>query len=248
MSDFLIVIPAYREIRRLPPFLAELISALGHAPFTTEIAVVDDGSDAEEQKALLAAIKTGTFHQCTVTAPLLMPVNQGKGGAILTGWRRAGESDWVAFVDADGSIPASEVLRVLSLAMEEKQQGKSPCLFSSRMLMLGRTVKRRFFRHLSGRIFATIVSNLLQTHIYDSQCGFKVVPRQWFLRIDSTLQGSGLCFDLELLLALRHVGATIIEVPIDWEDKPGGSVGILHNGLPMLWQAWRLSRRLRTTG
>jgi hypothetical protein len=246
MSDFLLVIPAFREHLRLPPFLTELVSTLSGAPFTTEIQIVDDGSPPAEQQALLLAVATGRFNQCTVPPPACLPANHGKGETILIGWRRAGDSSWLAFVDADGSIPASEVLRVFSLALEERAQAKNSCFFASRILMLGRTVKRRFLRHLCGRVFATVVANLFKTHVYDSQCGLKVLPRAWFLRVNPLLQGAGLCFDIELLVALQHSGASIIEVPIDWEDKPGGSVSVLTSGLPMLWGAWLLSRRSRT--
>ena len=58
--------------------------------------------------------------------PLLVQNNQGKGGAIYSGWDTASldEFRWVAFVDADGAITPEETLRFLNLATEENEQKK----------------------------------------------------------------------------------------------------------------------------
>ena len=43
-----------------------------------------------------------------------LPANSGKGAAVYSGWDLDYESEWLGLLDADGSIPPCEVLRLLS--------------------------------------------------------------------------------------------------------------------------------------
>ncbi len=240
-TDFLLAIPAYREQHRLPPFLRDLQDRLATAPYTTRIIIVDDGSPETERQLLLQSIHSSRCGNCEVAAPILFPHNQGKGAAILTGWRQGGDARWVAFADADGATPAYEIVRLFDFVFS--QPDNLQCVWASRIRMLGRTVKRKLTRHLSGRVFATLASTLLLGNVYDTQCGFKILPVQWFRKIDPELRESGLCFDIELLLALHFSGARVIEMPVDWEDIAGGQVSLWRDSFKMLKQLWTLYLR-----
>jgi len=219
MSSSLVrlVIPAYNEGRRLPNCLPRLCEALSKAPLHWQITVVDDGSREEDSRKMQECVRLcGSqvrFHR--------LPVNLGKGAAVYSGWDLDGESEWLGFVDADGSIPPREVVRLLSrLGSEDGPDA----FFSSRCKILGRTVERSWFRHLGGRLFATFVSVATGIPVYDSQCGFKLVRRECYEAVRSALREKRFAFDVELLVALRASGATVIEVPIDWSDVPGSKV------------------------
>jgi glycosyltransferase involved in cell wall biosynthesis len=242
MVDFLLVIPAYREHLRLPPYLQELVKALSQERFSTKILIVDDGSPRGEQEQLNESVLRGCFGNCEVSDPIFLARNEGKGEAILAGWKSGAMARWVAFVDADGAIPAGEVVRIFAEAYE-LPDNKLACLFATRIKMLGKRIERRFIRHLIGRIFATIVGNFIASDVYDSQCGFKLVPAEYFRQIADKLQGRGFCFDIELLLALRGINAKLIEVPIDWENKQGSKVNLLKDGVKMLLQIYLIKSR-----
>jgi glycosyltransferase involved in cell wall biosynthesis len=231
-EDVLLVVPAWREFHRLPPYLKELMSALSGARFPSRILVVDDGSPPDEQQRLLGAMTPGTFGACTILEPLLSNVNHGKGYSIRQGWRSGGSAGWYAFVDADGAIPASEVFRLLDLATSATK--RATCLWGSRVRMLGRHTDRKLSRFLLGRIFANLVSYFIELPVYDTQCGFKIVPGIFYQKIAGLLQEERFCFDIELLLALHHGGAPIEECPIDWRDVPGGHVDAFRDGFAML--------------
>jgi dolichyl-phosphate beta-glucosyltransferase len=231
--QFLLVIPAYCERWRLPPYLAQLIPALAAAEFSSALLVVDDGSPAEEQLAVRQTVRPGRTGNCEVLPPLLLAENRGKGAAILAGWR------------SDGAGPAAEVARVLAMIAGGGTAGAETCWWAARTGAAGHEVRRRPLRWLLGRLFAALVRLLLDRKIRDSQCGFKVVPGQWFRRVDGRLAERGFCFDLELLLALRDQGARVVEVPIDWRDQAGGSIRPLRDGWSMLRGVFRLRRKFR---
>jgi dolichyl-phosphate beta-glucosyltransferase len=242
-AEFLLVIPAFRESKRLPAFFKSLVSELDGAPFTASLLVVDDGSGPEEQaflKQLLEEMRPGTRLSLEL---LLLPENLGKGGAIRVAWNGAPnrQYEWIGFVDADGAVPASEVSRVLSLVVEQRGNGAS--YFASRVRMLGRAIRRNPVRHLAGRVFASIVGTFIDSEVYDSQCGFKVIRSPDYHLIADRLHESGFCFDVELLAALRAVGAKVIEIPIDWADVSGSKLHFMRDAWRMLLAVGRIIHR-----
>jgi glycosyltransferase involved in cell wall biosynthesis len=80
------VIPAYNEEKTI----ANVVSVLQSSPCIDEIIVVSDGSTDNT-----AAIAAG-LGACVV----ILPENQGKGGAMLAGVKQT-DADFIMFVDAD---------------------------------------------------------------------------------------------------------------------------------------------------
>jgi dolichyl-phosphate beta-glucosyltransferase len=230
-----LVIPAYNEGRRLPNYLPRLCEALVATSHSWRITVVDDGSRESESAQMLACVqRTGSrvgFHR--------LPVNQGKGAAVYSAWNLDGESEWLALLDADGSIPPYEVVRVLGILSPDGPDA----FFCSRCKILGRTVQRSWLRHVGGRIFATFVSTITGIPVYDSQCGFKVVRRKCYEAIKGRLHEKRFAFDVELLVALIGAGARVIEYPIDWFDVPGSKVHFVRDTLHMFAAIVRLRIR-----
>ena len=168
-----------------------------------------------------------------------LSVNQGKGAAIYSAWNLDFESEWLALLDADGSIPPYEVVRVLGILSPDGPDA----FFCSRCKILGRTVQRSWIRHVGGRLFATFVSTVTGIPVYDSQCGFKLVRRKCYETVKGRLHEKRFAFDVELLVALTEAGATVIEYPIDWFDVPGSKVHFLRDTVHMLAAIVRLRFR-----
>ncbi len=221
-----LVVPCYRESGRIGSFLPEVcreLQPLGNV----RVLVVDDGSDADEARRMNEIVENlRVTHDCLL--PLMsLPENIGKGGAVYVGWDAAGDSKWLAFVDADGSCSASEVSRLMQM------RTGGTAFFASRVKMLGRRVERLFKRHLFGRVYATLVSELLDIPVYDSQCGLKLVPAAAYRKVKPVLTVKGFAFDAQLLLALLHSGCEVKEVPIDWHETPGGKISLVRDSLKM---------------
>ena len=244
MSRFLLVIPAFEESARLPAFLENLASDLEAGSFSASILVVDDGSGPEERDAVARAVTDLATRHPSILPPLLLPKNQGKGGAILAGWSAGHTASWFGFVDADGATPAREVARVLRLVCESGSPAE--CFFASRIRLLGRMVERKASRHLLGRVYATLVGCLIHPGVYDSQCGFKILSARAFAAIRDTISERRFAFDVDLIAALIDAGMTIEEVPIDWKDIPGSKVSFVKDTVKMFVSLLRIRAKRNT--
>lgn len=230
MSRVHLVVPCYRESSRIGSFLPELCDRMQELG-NVDVMVVEDGSGKEEQEKMSELMNSWRVQYSCLREPLMLDRNLGKGGAVYAGWAQATGADLLAFVDADGASPPREVVRLIELARSTDYAGHA--LFASRVKMLGRQVRRLLKRHLLGRIYATLVSEILNIPVYDSQCGLKIVPTAAFQRIAAALQIKGFAFDVELLVALRDTGCQIVEVPTDWYEIPGGKVRLIHDAVLM---------------
>jgi glycosyltransferase involved in cell wall biosynthesis len=239
MHSVHLVVPCYRESARIGGFLPDLcreMTALGGV----QVQVVEDGSAPEEAAAMQALVENLRASFPCLLPVKLLPKNLGKGGAVYAGWADADRARWLAFVDADGSCSAAEVARLL--AMRALGEATPKALFASRVKMLGRRVDL-LKRHLLGRVYATLVSELLCVPVYDSQCGLKLVPRAAYEKIAPRLKVMGFAFDVELMVALLDSGCQIEEVPIDWQEMPGGKVRLLRDSWRMARDVWQIRAR-----
>ena len=240
-----LVVPAFRESRRLPALLEALVeeSTAAESP-ALELVVVDDGSGSEEcereraaVEAAAAALAARGRHRARFVAA---PANRGKGAAIRLGWEQAyPASAWLGFLDADGAVSAREAWRLVR--MLPRVEGEVDVLAGTRMLMAGRSIHRSLLRHLQGRVFATLVEQLFRLGFYDTQCGVKLFRASLLRPLLPRLREERWLLDVEVLAFLQREGARMREEPIDWAD-PGGSK--LVPGLDALRMAAGL-RRIR---
>lgn len=226
-----IVIPAYNEALRLPSYLSEVIQFTRSLPNPVEIIVVDDGSTDG----------TGNYVRSLMTATpnlqlLVMPNNAGKGAAVRRGVLAA-QGEYVLFTDADGSTPIGETVKLLTAAYE----GGDVVIASRR---LGESIEHRsLFRGLLGSVFYRLTNLMAIPGIADTQCGFKLFPRESARQLFSSLREDGWAFDVEMLYLAQKLGMTIVEVPVHWTAVKGSKIDPLHDALRMLGALMRIRKR-----
>lgn len=217
----LLAIPCFRESRRLPAFLSDLMMRLGQSGLNVDVQVVDDGSGPVEYGKLTAIL--GGYGKSDKVLPVIgLSPHKGKGAAIRAAWDSAGEHyDWLGFVDADGAVPAAEVVRLLDYVINRAPE--SDVIVGSRMVCgdTGCVVRRVWHRKMIGMLFAKAVRCRLHLPVRDTQCGFKVVRSQAYAAVQTGLKVDGLGMDLELLSALVRAGYRITEKGVDWMERPG---------------------------
>ena len=102
--QYSVVIPAFNESRRLPPYLEEVVGFFEGRGEPWECVVVDDGSTDGTTDVVRAVAA-----RCpAVRALVLPPPNRGKGGAVRAGMLSA-VGRFRLFTDADGATPIGEL-------------------------------------------------------------------------------------------------------------------------------------------
>ena len=233
-----LILPAYNEAARLPPFLATVHAYLDGLGQTYELIVVDDGSrdtlaDELERQAL-------AWPQLRV---LRHPQNQGKGAAVRTGVL-ASRGELLLFADADGATPIEEHARLAAAI----GAGADVAIGSRRLPGPGVRRERRLFRGLAGALFAVIARLVLGLPVSDTQCGFKMFCGEAGRRLFSITRENRFLFDLELLAAARRLGYRTVEVPINWREIPFGQLHPLRELPRIVSGLWRLRSQRRKAG
>jgi glycosyltransferase involved in cell wall biosynthesis len=165
--ELALVVPCYNEAARLQPeaFLQFLPTHPG-----VLLVLVDDGSSdgtgevIERIRALAPEAVTALGHQ----------TRRGKAEAVRTGILAGLErhAALVGFFDADLSTPLSAIDDFLAVL---RQRPAVEFVLGSRVMLMGRDIKRKAIRHYLGRVFATAVSHALDLPVYDTQCGAKIL-------------------------------------------------------------------------
>ena len=233
-----VVIPAYNEQQRLPPYLAAICEHFDHElAGCYEVIVVDDGSS----DGLVDDLKRGADHfpQLRVVSH---PENRGKGAAVRTGVLEA-SGRFVLFADADGATPIEEESRLRS----RLQCGADIAIGSRQVAGVGVRQNRHPLRRLIGKAFAAMAKWMFGLSVRDTQCGFKMFRRQVAAELFPQLREEGYYLDLELLILADRCGYRIEEVPINWADQPGSRMSFARELGPMIG-AFRRLRRLKRNG
>jgi hypothetical protein len=144
----------------------------------------------------------------------------------------AGNPAAVGFFDADLSTPLAAIDDFLAVL---RTRPEVEFVLGSRVLLMGRDVKRKAWRHYFGRLFATAASLTLDLPVYDTQCGAKI------LRLNDatgTLFAnpfrSRWIFDVELIARYLQLPVApgeparrdrLYELVLPaWHDKPGSKL------------------------
>lgn len=230
-----LVLPAYNEASRLPPYLGTVRTYLdGRYDHQYEVIVVDDGS----QDDLI-----GLLERSAVDWPQLRWIrharNQGKGAAVRTGILAA-QGELLLFADADGATSIEEESRLADAI----HAGADLAIGSRLMPGNGEKRARSWARGLAGNLFAAVAGRLLRLSVRDTQCGFKIFRADAGQRLFSVIHESRYLFDLELLATAERFGYRIVEVPISWREVPGGHLHLVRDLPSVVVGLWRLYWRL----
>jgi glycosyltransferase involved in cell wall biosynthesis len=204
-----IVVPAYNEEERIGNFLDSLVNAV---PNSTEIIVVCDGDDHTPEKVRSVGGRVRL---------LQFGSRLGKGGAILEGFKVA-KGETIGFVDADGSISASEAVRLALMTSEQE-----PCVIGSRWVKGSYIVRQEpFLNVIAGRAFHFLTFLILGLGVKDTQCGVKFFHHFTLKSIIKKVTVNGRMIDVALLYQVKLLKSRIIEVGIQWEHKDGTKLRI----------------------
>ena len=225
MSDtaiFLALIPAYNESQHVAAVLQQ-------AQRFMPALVVDDGSTDDTASK---AETTGAF-------VLRQVPNQGKGAALMRGFRWAIDQGYEAVVmlDADGQHDPDEIPRFIQAYQSEKADliiGQRQFKYMPRL--------RRTTNTLGTRLFSWAVGQ----PIPDNQSGYRLLSRRM---IEATLDSRETSFEFEVEMIVRCVqkGYRLTWVPIKtiYGDEKSHIRPLRHayHFLRMVWQTRQAIRK-----
>jgi glycosyltransferase involved in cell wall biosynthesis len=233
-----LVIPAYNEAGRIEPTLKDLMFTLeNNLKFNTkyELFIVMDGCTDGTPERVRAIIKG--HHGVSA---IVLPYRLGKGGAIMEAVKHA-KGDLIAFVDADGAIPSSELIRLIELTVQDHADLVLGSRYAKNSVL---PIRRSFSRSFFSRAFNVLLGLLFWRihNIRDTQCGVKVFTKKLIDTVIEDLIISDFAFDVNLIYSAIQHGFKVKEVGITWIEKSGSKMsdGFYKQSLLMAFSLLRL--------
>ena len=192
-----LVIPCYNEERRLnKQAFKDFLESQDQVDFL----FVNDGSHDQTLSVLKQLEKELGQRFMVIDGEK----NRGKAEAVRFGFNHLSESqlyEYIGFWDADLATPLQESLDFL----EHMNKGNLNAVTGARILRLGTEVKRKWYRHYLGRVFATCASLALDLSVYDTQCGSKIFRRSLIPQLFGSPFISKWLFDIELFFQTQKL-------------------------------------------
>lgn len=226
-----LLIPCYNHAGPLAAVLARL------AEFELPCLLVDDGSEPVAAAALDALAAQHPW-----VSLLRHPHNQGKGGAVMTGLRRAHELGFshALQVDADGQHDLTDLPALLAEARQHPA-----ALVSGRPLYDDSVPKGRLYGRYITHVWVWIET--LSFAIKDSMCGFRVYPlAPTCALLERVALGRRMDFDTEVMVRLHWAGVPMRFVPtrVIYPVDGRSHFRLFRDNLDISWMHTRLVCRL----
>ncbi|MCF7503776.1 glycosyltransferase family 2 protein [Vibrio sp. L3-7] len=220
------LIPCFNHGATMPTVVSSLLK------FELPIIIVDDGSELATKQFL-----TPLADNPSVTL-VTLEQNQGKGGAVKAGIKRAQELGFshTIQIDADGQHDLDALP-----ALIEASQAKPQRLISGQPVYDESVPKARLYGRYATHIWVWIET--LSLSIKDSMCGFRAYP------IDKTQTvlnkydvGSRMDFDIEILVRLYWEGCDIdfVETRVIYPENGISHFDALWDNVKISWMHTRL--------
>jgi glycosyltransferase involved in cell wall biosynthesis len=223
-----VIIPAKDEANSIGELIARVEASLSDRNF--EIIVIDDGSKDGTSEIARSSGAITILHVKTL----------GKGAAMKTG-ASAASGDILVFLDGDGAHKPEDIPNVLAPVL----QNKADLVIGSRDFRGSKTfgsyLPRRITNELASFVTSVIISFLLPLaasfkcpmkwiRVEDAECGFKVVSKEKWRKLNLVSQGFEI--ESEIIYEAAKNRLTIHNAPIscNWDSKVS-RLSIVRDGL-----------------
>ena len=213
MKCIAIILPAYNEERTI----AETIIGFFNAMPAAEIVVVNNNSTD-----LTRDIAQRTLSNLGANGRVIDEPRPGKGNAVRRAFLEA-EADIYVLADADQTYPAARVSELIQPILD----GRADMVVGDRHS--GGDYARantRSFHGIGNRLVQWLVNKLFRANLVDIMSGYRAFSRLFVKSYPVLVEG----FEIETDMTLHalHKRFRILEVPVEYRDRPEGSVSKLN--------------------
>ncbi len=226
-----IIIPLYNEQDNVRKMLDELLKVdFGNLLESVEYVVVDDCSGDNSFEVVRNCVDGRNDFKL-----VRHEKNQGKGAAVKTGIGHA--SGEVFFVqDADLELSPSDIPAMVRAMKDLKVE----FINGSRYLPGIARPLASYKRYWGNKLFTNLTSVLINVHLTDMACGYKLIHRNLYEKININENRFG--FEAELIIkALRIKKNNVAEVPVKYFPRNAGEGKKLNNfdAFKILWTIFK---------
>ena len=208
MTSIAIILPALNEAACIEDTIRDFHAELPEAT----IVVVDNASNDGTRE-----IAVNTLAELGARGFVVDELRRGKGNAMRRGLKSV-NADIYLVADADLTYPAKHARELID-----------PILHNRADVVVGDRISngkyeaenKRPFHHLGNRLVCSLINNIFGAQLNDIMSGYRAMCRNFVHNYPIVVQGFQVETDLTLYALDKHF--RVLEVPIDYRDRPAGS-------------------------
>lgn len=223
-----VLIPCYNESKTIAKVVKDYKKALPEA----DIYVYDNNSSDGTDKI---ARKAGAI--------VKYEYRQGKGNVIRSMFKDI-EADCYLMIDGDDTYPAENAREMCDLILE----GKADMVIGDRLSSTYFTENKRPFHNLGNRLVRGLINKLFKSNVRDIMTGYRAFSYEFVKTFPVLSKG----FEIETEMTIHALDKNFLlkEVPVNYRDRPEGSVSKLNtyrDGFRVLKTIGRLFKEYKPT-
>ncbi|MCB2016700.1 MAG: glycosyltransferase [Hydrogenophaga sp.] len=232
-NDIAVILPAYNEELTIEATVRDFHEALPDA----SIWVINNRSADQTE-----AIARTTIASLACRGGVINELRPGKGNAVRRGFLEI-DADIYILADADMTYPASEVLHLI----EPVKSGEADMVVGDRHSAGHYAAEnKRAFHGFGNKIVRDLVNVLFRSKLADIMSGYRVFNRRFVKNYPILVEG----FEIETDMTLHALDKRfrIVELPVNYKDRPEGSVSKLNtfsDGIKVLFTIGNILRYYR---
>ena len=221
MKKVAVLIPCYNEEKTVQKVVEDYRRVLPQA----DIYVYDNNST--DRTAELAA---------QAGAIVKREYRQGKGNVIRSMFRQI-DADCYLMIDGDDTYPAEPASEMVRMILD----GEADMVNGDRLSSTYFTENKRPFHNTGNRLVRGLINHLFHADVRDIMTGYRAFSRGFVKTFPVLSRG----FEIETEMTIHAVDKNFLirEVPVDYRDRPEGSVSKLNtysDGAKVLCTIFRL--------
>ena len=205
-KKIVILIPCYNEVITIGKVVSDFKKEVPEA----EVIVYDNNSsDGTDEVARKAGAKVYYEHK------------QGKGNVVRSMFRNI-EADCYVLVDGDDTYPASAVKELIKPVLDDG----ADMVVGDRLSTTYFTENKRAFHNFGNKLVKGLINKLFKGSVNDIMTGYRAFSKSFVKSFPIVSKG----FEIETEMTIHALDKNmyIVEVPIEYKDRPEGSVSKLN--------------------